>query len=440
MTRNRSVLLDTTMSNPTASSKSSVSWRRNLAVIWFTELVAIAGFTVVIPLLPLYLSELGVVGESATRIWAGLIFFGHAVMMGIFGPIWGALGDRYGRKIMVERAMFAGAVLISLMGLARNAPQLALLRMVQGGVTGTITAANALVATTTPRKRAGFALGLLQMAVYVGASVGPLLGGLVADSLGYRAAFWTTGALLFLSGLGVLTLVEDPFRRGVPLDRERTSIRTRNLTLRQRVWGRLSPILGLPSLLAVLGVNLLMRLGARLMVPVLPLFVQEIVPPGARVATINGLISGASALAGAVGALGLGGLGDRLGSRAILVASALVSVACYVPQYFVTETTSLLLLQAGTGLAMGGLLASLSAFLARVSPEGQEGIVYGVEASVTATANAIGPMTGSLLAAWLGLRAPFLVAAGIFGLAGVAAMRLLPGRSGSRGHEQPALL
>ncbi len=427
------------MSNPTAPSKPSVSWRRNLAVIWFAELIAIAGFTVVMPLLPLYLSELGVAGERATRIWAGLMFFGHSVMMGILGPIWGALGDRYGRKLMVERAMFAGAVLIGLMGLATNAPQLALLRMAQGGLTGTITAANALVATTTPRKRAGFALGLLQVAIYMGASVGPLLGGLVADSLGYRAAFWTTGALLFVAGLGVLALVEDPFRRGVPSGRERTSARAHELTLRQRVWGHLSPILSLPSLLAVLGVNLLMRLGARLMVPVLPLFVQEIVPPGARVASINGLISGAGALAGAVGALGLGWLGDRLGSRAILVTSALVSIACYVPQYFVTETTSLLLLQAGTGLAMGGLLTSLSAFLARVSPEGQEGIVYGVETSVTATANAIGPMMGSLLAAWLGLRVPFLVAAGIFGLAGLAAMRLLPGRNVDRGHGQPPL-
>jgi MFS family permease len=78
---------------------------------------------------------------------------------------------------------------------------------------------------------------------------------------------------------------------------------------------------------------------------------------------------------------------------------------------------------------MGGILASLSASLAQLSPEGQEGIVYGVDASVVSVASAIGPMAGSALAIWLGLRAPFLFTAGIFGLAGVVAARLLSRRS-----------
>ena len=104
------------------------------------------------------------------------------------------------------------------------------------------------------------------------------------------------------------------------------------------------------------------------------------------------------------------------------------SAVCYVPQFFVGDPVTLLFLQAGAGLAMGGILASISASLARLAPEGQEGIVYGVDASVVSVANAIGPMTGSALAVWLGLRAPFMFAAGIFGLAGIAAARLLPRR------------
>jgi DHA1 family multidrug resistance protein-like MFS transporter len=86
-------------------------------------------------------------------------------------------------------------------------------------------------------------------------------------------------------------------------------------------------------------------------------------------------------------------------------------------------------LQAGTGLAMGGILTSVSASLAQVAPKGQEGMVYGVEATVVAVANAIGPMAGSVLAAWLGMRVPFLVAAGVFGLAGGVAGRLIPGKT-----------
>jgi DHA1 family multidrug resistance protein-like MFS transporter len=177
-----------------------------------------------------------------------------------------------------------------------------------------------------------------------------------------------------------------------------------------------------------------MRLGVRLLGPVLPLFIQAIAPGDARVASISGLISGVSAAAGAAGALGLGRLGDRVGYRSILVACAFVSAACYVPQFFAGDPTALLFWQVGTGLAMGGILASISASLAKLAPPGQEGIVYGVDATVVSAANAIGPMTGSALAAWLGLRVPFLLAAGVFGLAGIAAARLLPGRSDQEAH------
>ena len=52
------------MSQTIVTSKPSTSWERNLAVIWFAEVVAVAGFTVVMPLLPLYVRELGVQGEG----------------------------------------------------------------------------------------------------------------------------------------------------------------------------------------------------------------------------------------------------------------------------------------------------------------------------------------------------------------------------------------
>lgn len=408
---------------------TSTLWRRNLIAVGFAELVAVVGFTVVIPLLPLYVQELGVEGEQEVRIWAGVVLSAHALTMAVFGPIWGALGDRYGRKVMVERAMFGGALLIGLMGLARDVQQLVLLRALQGVLTGSVTAATALVATTVPRERVGYAVGLLQVAVYAGAAAGPTLGGVLSDSLGYRTTFWITGGLLFLAALGVVFFVREEFEPVVPSVGKQTAAATDRSKLPRRVWRRLAPVLGSSALLGVLGVRLMMRFGSSLLRAVLPLFVQEIAPTGARVATITGLISGTSAAAGALGALGLGRLGDRVGYRRVLVACAFASAACYVPQCFVNDPVWLLPLQVGTGLAMGGILASVSASLAKLSPEGREGLVYGVEASVVSVASAVGPMAGSVLMVWLGLRPPFLVAAGVFGLAGVVAGRLLPRRS-----------
>jgi DHA1 family multidrug resistance protein-like MFS transporter len=93
----------------------------------------------------------------------------------------------------------------------------------------------------------------------------------------------------------------------------------------------------------------------------------------------------------------------------------------FVPQFFVTSPLQLILLQGAVGLVMSGVLASVSALLANLAPEGRQGAVYGVDASVVSLANGVGPMLGAGVAAASGLRPPFLVAAGALALgAGLA--------------------
>ena len=399
------------------------SWQRNLYVIWVAELVAIAGFSVTLPFLPYYVQELGVTDLEQVEIWSALLVTGQAVTMAIFAPIWGSLADRYGRKLMVERAMFGGAMLLGAMGLVRNVQQLAILRALQGCVTGTIPAATTLVASSVPRRRSGYALGLLQMAVYSGASVGPLLGGLVADAFGYRAAFWVTAALLFAAGLSVFFLVEERFEpsrqkedssaegpgpsgstglAGVPAESFRQGLA---LVLRSR------------ALLVMFGIRLVMNFGSRIMGPMLPLFIQSLMPDGERVASVTGLITGVGAATAALGAVSLGRVGDRIGHRRILVACALGAAALYAPQFFVATPTELLILQGAVGVALGGILASVSATLANLAPEGRQGVVYGLDTSAVSVANAVAPMVGAAIAAGLGLRFIFVCTAGIFALA-----------------------
>jgi DHA1 family multidrug resistance protein-like MFS transporter len=409
-------------------NESPTSWRSNLYVLWLAEFIAIVAFSVITPILPLYVKELGVQGEKQARLWSGLVFSAHGMTMVISAPVWGALSDRHGRKLMVERAMFGGAAIMGLMTLAQNVQQLALLRALQGLLTGTVTAANALVATTAPPEHAGYAMGSLQMAVYLGASVGPLLGGVVADILGFRAAFILTSALLLVAALAVLRFVREPDLPGVLSGSNRTRETRSRVSLSSRAQSTLSPVLGSALVLGLLSVRLLMRLAVRLPMATLPLFVEMIAPPGTRVATVTGLIIGFSALAGAVGGRRLGRLSDRVGYRSILIVCAAASVVFYLPQSIVERPIWLIVLQAGAGLAMGGIVASVSAALATAAPEGRQGIIYGVDASVVSVANAIGPMTGSLMAAYFGLRSPFLAAATVFALAGVLALRLLPAR------------
>ncbi|MGD9007472.1 MAG: MFS transporter, partial [Desulfobacteraceae bacterium] len=155
--------------------------------MFYAQIVTAIGFSSIFPFLPLYVAHLGTRTHMSVELLAGLVFSAQAFTMMLASPFWGALADRWGRKIMVNRAMFGGALLVLLMGYVQSAEQLVLLRAIQGLVTGVIGAANALVAAAAPRERTGFAMGLLQVGMNIGLALGPVIGGLVAELVGYRA-------------------------------------------------------------------------------------------------------------------------------------------------------------------------------------------------------------------------------------------------------------
>lgn len=406
----------------------STSWRRTLAVVWIAEFIALIGFSMVLPFLPLYVQEMGVTDEAQVKFWSGILLSGHAVTMAIFGPIWGSVADRYGRKLMLQRATFGGALVLTLMGFARTPLQLLLLRIIQGSLTGTVPAATALVASVVPRERTGSALGLLQMGMYAGVSIGPLVGGVVADTLGYSYAFLITGGCLFLAGLGVLLFVHEGFQ---PPEPDAAGDR-------RRWWAGLVDVVRSRDPLVPLAVRFLTRMGARAVGPVLPLFVVALMPPSSSmgVATMTGIVTAANSVASSGGAALLGRTGDRVGYRRVLLLSALAAGLFYFLQAGVANTTQLAILQFCLGGAIAGTISTLAALLARLVPPGQEGAIYGLDTTVVSGANAVGPMLGAAAAVAWGNRAAFLLAGGFFVLAaGVVAWRVprAPGPGGGSG-------
>ena len=390
--------------------QSPSSWQRNLAAIWIGQVIAIAGFSVTLPFLPYYVQELGITGVDQVAFWAGLITSAQATTMALVAPIWGSLADRYGRKIMVVRAMFGGAVVIGAMGFTQNVYQLLILRAIQGTLTGTVPAATTLVASSAPAERRGYALGVLQMAIYLGASVGPLLGGFVADTLGYRAAFFVTGGLLFLAGVLVSTLVREQFTP--PQDQE-----TAGAAQKPRLWDGLLLVLRTRALLIVFSIRVLMRTAFRIVGPVIPLFIQQIAGSEVKIASLTGTITGLASATSAGSAIVFGRLVDRIGPRRILLACGTTACALYGLQGFAQTPTQFLILRVLNGAAMGGIVSSVSTLLAALAPKDRFGAVYGVDTSITAAANAVAPMVGAALTASWGLSAAFLGAAAMYGLA-----------------------
>src|SRR5437016_13064445 len=143
------------------SGEVSPSWRTSLYVTCVAQGVAMLAFGFILPFLPLYLKEIGVTPESAVVFWSGALVTSTGVSLAIFSPIWGALADRRGRKLMVLRSMLIGGLIIALMGLVQNVEEFLVLRILQGMFTGTIAAATALVAGIVPRERLAWSMGRL---------------------------------------------------------------------------------------------------------------------------------------------------------------------------------------------------------------------------------------------------------------------------------------
>jgi DHA1 family multidrug resistance protein-like MFS transporter len=119
-------------------------------------------------------------------------------------------------------------------------------------------------------------------------------------------------------------------------------------------------------------------------------------------------------------------LSDRVGHRIILLICAVASAVFYLPYSLAQSPGHVMLFQALTGAAVGGMIASLSATMARLSPEGRQGAVYGVDTSVTSFANAVAPMMGAGLAVLAGLRATFILTSVVFIVASLFVARLIP--------------
>ncbi len=394
-------------------------WKKTLYIVFFAQLMTAVGFSSIYPFLPLYVQQLGSSTGLSTELLAGLVFSGQAFTMMLASPFWGSLADRLGRKLMVERALFSGAVLLFLMAFVQNAEQLVLLRAIQGLVTGTVSAANALVASQAPRERAGYAMGLIQVAMGGGVALGPMLGGVIADKFGYSAAFYVTGAALLLAGLLVMLGVQENFH-----PQKETGDK------KEPFLAQWSGILAASGVAVAYSLRFLSQLGTNLLTPIAPLFVQVLVSDPAAVNTTTGLVEGIRAATTMLSAIYLGRLGDRVGYRRIIIACAPVAVVLYAVQSLVATAWQLLALQALVGAVIGGIVPAISALLARFTQRGKEGAVFGLDNSINSGARSLAPLLGSGVAVWFSLRATFVATAVIFGIMTIIAIQKLPVEQG----------
>lgn len=184
-------------------------YRRNLYVLAVALLLASASWYLIVPFLPFFIEDMGV-EKSMLPYWIGIVFAAQSLASIVMQPFWGRVGDSVGRKPMILRAGFSLVAIYFLMSICNNPWQLAVLRFMNGALTGFIPGCYALIATNTPEELAPQSVASAQASVSVGYIAGPALGGVLASLVGYRHSMQIAGAAVLISTLLVIWLVQEP--------------------------------------------------------------------------------------------------------------------------------------------------------------------------------------------------------------------------------------
>lgn len=391
-------------------------WQRTLYVMFTAQLLSMIGFAFVLPFLPFYIRELGISEERLVPIWAGVMAGSGSLVMAFFSPLWGWLADRHGRKIMVERAMFGGAVITFAMGLVSDVWQLLFLRLLSGATTGTIAASIAMVSTVVPRQRLGYSLGIMQTAVFLGMTLGPWLGGILADAVGYRSTFMIGGAILLLGGILVLFGTRERFSR------------PSQETLAQG--DRLFSLLAYGGFPAMLLLFFFFHFTVHFVAPILPLFIETMCDAGGRgVASTTGMLFAVSGGMAALSAAGIGYLSDRIGYRRLLFFHLLLTAVSMSLHGVAQGILHLFLLRILYGLAAGGIIPTMNALVGRLIPRAGYGKAYGLTSSMTSLGMAAGPLCGGIMASSWGYRWPFALVGALMTVVALVVMGSIRTRS-----------
>ncbi len=378
-------------------------WKRNLYTLWVAEFLAALGMSFVLPFLPFFIRELGVKEMHEVERWAGIVFAGPFISAVFLTSFWGWLGDRYGRKLILVRALFCYAGVAFLIAFVRNVEELFILRVVQGAVSGYIAATLAIVATITPRERMGYAIGFLQTSLTTGSIIGPFIGGILADLVGYRNIFFITAGFGTLAGLLVIFLVDE-----TKTSQEKT--KSPNLFSNYRF------VFSSPVLLTLFVASIIIQTGIMAIQPVLSLFVESLWTKTEYMATIAGGVFAITGLASLIASPYWGKQGDRIGFKKVLTWNLLGTALTFAPQAFVYEAYQLLIVRFVHGIFIGGVLPALYTLTSLSIPEERRGGIIGIVRSGILVGNIFGPISGGFLASSLGMRPLFVLTAAVLAL------------------------
>jgi len=360
-------------------------WKLNLAMMWFSQLLVMTGYSAMMPFIPLLFKDhIGIVDEGVRGLYVSYFNVAGTLAYTLFIPIWGALSDRFGVKIMLLRGTFGTAFIFPIMGFVQNAWLLIGLRFLTAACAGTTAASQTLIVKNTPDDKMGFALGVFSTAVWSGAMLGNVCGGIMVDYLGYQSTFIFCGILYFIGGVSVLFAHEDC--------QPNLGSAVKSSQRKQKHAHGWMPGL---TVAAMIMLTLFICNGfVRSFELAYPAMLVEIIIGGDRAAYWTGIVSAFAAVGAMLSGALFGYLADRMPPEKLITPALIVTGIMLLLQ---AAAESLLAFGVGRTLmclAGGGLNPIFQKVLSGVTPKRKRGMVFGL----SSTFNGLGTIAAALCA------------------------------------------
>lgn len=386
------------------TSNLSKNWHRSFYTLWLGSFITGMGYSMTMPFISLFISDLGSYSKLEINLYSGLAFAMTFIAQAIVSPFWGSLADQKGRRLMCMRASGVMALTITLTGLASNAIYIVIMRFIQGSFSGYINNATALMAGETPHERSGWVMSQMMTAGTAGNLVGPLLGGalssffgnLLGGAWGYRIPFFITGFLMFMVFLGTTFFVKEHF---TPVSREK-------MKPMQEIMASLPSI---QLIVAMFITTMLVQSATMSIDPIVSLYVKSMMPGSKNVALIAGIVAATPGLGTMVAASKIGHKMDEIGPLKVLRLGLIIGAILFAPMAVTNSPWVLAGLRFLLGIASAAMMPAAQTVLTLNTPSESFGRIFSYNQSFQAIGAVLGSLLGSGISGFANYEAVFWV-------------------------------
>jgi MFS transporter, DHA1 family, multidrug resistance protein len=371
-----------------------ISWKRNLYVLWTGIFFCSMAYSMSIPFLPLFLNrDLGV--ENHLETWSGLAFGISFLASALIAPYWGSLSDKYGRKPMILRSGFSLAIIYMLTYFVNDPYELLGVRILQGLLAGYVPSSIALVATNTPEKQVGYALGIISTAGAAGSIIGPLVGGVTSRFFGYRESYVMAGVAALIAALiAWIGAKETNFNRSAA---------------RSSVVDDLKEAGANRRFMRLIGLSILIAASVMVLEPLLTIYVLKLGASHDTASLSAGFIFSAVGISTVLAAPIWGKIGGKIGYRNTLFIGLIGGGIGNLLQYFFHSLIGFGTLRFVYGFFFAAVYPSINALIVESTPSAFRGRAFGLNQSANQIGTMAGPIAGGAIGSWLSIPIVFIL-------------------------------